>query len=193
MRVTRGNVVAAAVAAALLTGGCSASFSGTLLPSDSRAATSSARPFSPLSDEELSRLGTCIAEQAPYLFEDRIDTAKVWTTTSETARAAFDDIVPVYDTEPQEVHVVLLEGEFAEYGLDGGRDSYPQLWFATPVFATAEDYLPGTGMSACDSDLAQAGTPLRAVDEALLGKAQELPLELIRADEPAAGIRSVAP
>jgi hypothetical protein len=186
--------VAATFAAALLTGGCSASFSGSLLPSDSSARIASARPSAPLSGEELSRLGTCIAEQAPYLAEDRIDSARVWRTNAEAARAAFKDIVPAYDSEPQEVLLVLLDGEFADqYGLDDGQDTTSQLWFATPTFDTAEDFMPGTGMSACDADLSQAGSPLQGVDESVLGKAQALPVALIRAEPPVAGVRSASP
>jgi hypothetical protein len=128
------------------------------------------------------------------LLQDRIDRAKVWTTTPETARAALKDYVPIFDSDPQEVLLVLLDGEFSDqYGLDDGQGTTAQMWFATPAFATAEDYMPGTGMAACDPDESQAGAPLQGVDESLLGQAQALPVALIREDEPIEGIRSAAP
>lgn len=164
------------------------------MPSASSAPTGIAQPSAPLSGEDLARLGRCIAQQAPYLSQDRIDRAKVWTTTPETARAALQDYVPIFESEPQAVLLVLLDGEFTDqYGLADGTNTTAQLWFATPGFATAEDYMPGTGMAACDPDESQLGTPLQGVEESLLGQSQVLPVALIQEDGPIEGIRSPAP
>jgi hypothetical protein len=188
-------MAAALVAAATFSaGGCSTSLSGTSAPSSSTASTSGAQPQASLSSDDLARLGRCIAQQGPFAPEDRIDSAKVWATTSAIAQEALKDYVPAFESEPQNAIFVLLQGEFVDqYGLGDGQGTTPQMWFATPTFDTAEDYLPGTGMAACDPDESQAGSPLRGVDEALLGGAQDLPVGLIRGDEPIAGIRSANP
>jgi hypothetical protein len=180
-------------AAAMAVGGCSASVSDTPASPSPVASVAGRSPVG-LSADELARLGRCIAQQGPFAPEDRIDSAKVWTTTSTIAQEALKDYVPSFESEPQDAIFVLLQGEFVDqYGIDGGDGRTSQMWFATPTFETAEDYLPGTGMAACDPDESQAGTPLRGVDETLLGDAQDLPVGLIRDDEPIPGVRSASP